>query len=180
MRRSRASARSYAPPKKLPRRRGDVLSGTETGPNSALTSPRHTPESLRSPAVTGLVPAVARIPGAHTHATTLIRQWTADHTPRIIEGRDIGTAVIPTARVELYRTTTPEIPAQRRTLQNGTAGDEQGLASIHSRHEADTSRSTAPLKPAHDAVITDTSTLTIDEVVRRVVATCRERGHAAT
>ncbi|MFC9249931.1 (d)CMP kinase [Amycolatopsis thailandensis] len=80
---------------------------TETGPNSALTSPRHTSGSLRSSAVTGLVPAVARIPGVRTHATALIRHWAAERAPCIIEGRDIGTAVFPTARVKFFLTAGP-------------------------------------------------------------------------
>ncbi|WP_167406309.1 (d)CMP kinase [Amycolatopsis thailandensis] len=149
---------------------------SETGPNTALASPRHTPDSLRSPAVTGLVPGVARIPGVRTHATALIRQWAADQAaPCIIEGRDIGTAVFPAAPVKFYLNATPEVRAERRVGQESGLSYPAVLQDILRRDYQDTTRASAPLIPARDAIEIDTTDLTIQQVIHRMATAYRAR-----
>ncbi len=91
----------------------------------------------------------------------------------ILEGRDIGTVVFPDAEVKIYLTAAPQVRAQRRVQQllaQGAAADyEQILASIKDRDQRDMTRTTAPLKPAADAVQIDTSAMTMPQVIAAVV-----------
>jgi len=91
----------------------------------------------------------------------------------VVEGRDIGTTVFPNAAVKVFMTASAEERARRRVRQNekhgvGNVEYEQVLADIMRRDELDSSRDTSPLRPADDAVILDTSDLSIDEVVERI------------
>ncbi|MBE6470622.1 MAG: (d)CMP kinase [Coriobacteriaceae bacterium] len=91
----------------------------------------------------------------------------------VVEGRDIGTTVFPNAAVKVFMTASAEERARRRVRQNekhgvGNVDYEQVLADIMRRDELDSSRDTSPLRPADDAVILDTSDLSIDEVVERI------------
>ena len=91
----------------------------------------------------------------------------------IMEGRDIGTAVFPNADVKIYLDATPEERAKRRLLQNKEKGIqtsyEEVLANIKDRDYRDSTRKVAPLKKAEDAVYIDSSNMTIEEVVDRVI-----------
>ncbi|MDR0645900.1 MAG: (d)CMP kinase [Elusimicrobiota bacterium] len=91
----------------------------------------------------------------------------------VMEGRDIGTVICPGAQVKIFLTATAEERAKRRFLQlkqNGKTADyEQLLSSIKARDERDSSRAVAPLKPASDAVIIDTSDMTLRQVTDKVL-----------
>lgn len=92
----------------------------------------------------------------------------------VMEGRDIGTVVFPDAELKVFLEASPEVRAKRRALQNAERGIgetdyEVILADIKRRDAADSTRETAPLKPADDAVILDTSDMTIEEVVGTIV-----------
>lgn len=91
----------------------------------------------------------------------------------VMEGRDIGTVIAPKAPLKFYLIASAEARAQRRVLQLKEKGQEADykeiLESIISRDKRDSSRKTAPLKPAEDAVIIDTSSLTLEEVIRKVL-----------
>lgn len=90
----------------------------------------------------------------------------------VYDGRDTGTVVCPKAELKLFITATPEVRAQRRFAEFQQKGSnltyEEVLADIKARDERDSNRSTAPLKPADDAIIVDTSDLTIAEVFAHV------------
>jgi cytidylate kinase len=90
----------------------------------------------------------------------------------VYDGRDTGTVVCPNADLKLFITASPEVRAKRRYdefLQKGmSAVYEEVLADIKARDERDSNRSTAPLKPADDALIIDTSDLNIAEVFAHV------------
>jgi len=90
----------------------------------------------------------------------------------IMEGRDIGTIVFPNANVKIYLDATPEERARRRVEQNEKNGIssnyEQILKDIIERDTRDMSRENSPLKKADDAVLIDTTFLTIDEVVQKI------------
>ena len=95
-----------------------------------------------------------------------------------MEGRDIGTVIAPNADLKFYMIASAEARAERRVLQlkeKGQKADyEEILKSIISRDERDSSRKTAPLKPADDAILIDTSTLTLEEVINKVLELSRK------
>jgi cytidylate kinase len=92
----------------------------------------------------------------------------------VAEGRDIGTVVAPDAEVKVFLTASPEKRAERRAAQLG-ADPGQILAEQRVRDERDRTRAESPLRCAEDAVTVDTTTLTVPEVVERIVALARER-----
>ena len=91
----------------------------------------------------------------------------------VLEGRDIGTVVFPDAEVKVFLTASAEARAERRFLElegRGLPAERAAiLASIRERDERDTSRPVAPLRPAEDAILLDSTSLSLDEVVARVV-----------
>ena len=95
----------------------------------------------------------------------------------IMDGRDIGTVVLPKAQVKIFLTASAEVRAQRRHLELQAKGSkdsyEKVLADIKQRDHQDSTRAIAPLKQAHDAVLVDTSGMDVEAVVaqiRRIVA----------
>jgi cytidylate kinase len=101
----------------------------------------------------------------------------------VLEGRDIGTVVFPDADVKVFLTATPEERARRRHAELTAKGDpssyDQVLGDQLRRDRDDSSRAVAPLKPAGDAVVLETSGLALDAVVERIVAEVRARRPAA-
>lgn len=97
----------------------------------------------------------------------------------VAEGRDIGTVVMPDAEVKVFLTASLEVRAERRYQELKSMGKdvdfERVLSEMKQRDENDSQRSIAPLTKADDAVEIDTSGLTIDEVVERIVNIVRER-----
>jgi cytidylate kinase len=97
----------------------------------------------------------------------------------VADGRDMGTVVFPDAQYKVYLTASVEIRAQRRFDQLNSKGFDVNLArlkeSIQSRDVRDSSREASPLKPADDALLIDTSNLTIDEVVTRIKDYVKQR-----
>jgi cytidylate kinase len=87
----------------------------------------------------------------------------------VVEGRDTGTVVFPDAAAKFFLTATEEERARRRVAELGPTADyEKTLAEIRERDTRDASRDVAPMKPAEDAVLVDSSTQTIDEVVENL------------
>ncbi|MFK0249598.1 (d)CMP kinase [Amycolatopsis azurea] len=152
----------------------------ENGAAGALTSSRYTPAVLRSVAVTVLVPRVAGIPAVREHATAAIRRWAAERAPCIIEGRDIGTAVFPTAPVKFYLTASPAVRAERRVQQQHGLSYPAVLQDILRRDYHDMHREVAPLVPARDAIEIDTTDLTIHQVIHRMATAYRARRDEST
>ena len=97
----------------------------------------------------------------------------------VMDGRDIGTVVLPNADVKIFLTASPEVRAKRRwlELQEKGAKDtyEQVLADQLKRDEQDSTRAVAPLKQAKDAVLVDSSNLTLDETAARMLAIVKEK-----
>ena len=102
------------------------------------------------------------------------RRFAAQSGGAVLDGRDIGTVICPQARAKLFVTATPEVRAARRHKElagRGEAATFEGiLADIRRRDARDSGRSDAPLKAADDAVILDTSALTIEEAVAKAIA----------
>lgn len=95
----------------------------------------------------------------------------------VMEGRDIGTVVFPDAEKKFFVTASPEERARRRMAQSSEVSDgatfESILADIIARDERDMNREIAPLRQADDAVLIDTTGLSIDEVVAKIAGFCR-------
>lgn len=97
----------------------------------------------------------------------------------VLEGRDIGTVVFPQAQVKVFLTASDQARARRRYDELRAAGHEialeQVLGEIRDRDRRDSERDVAPLRPADDAVLLDTSEIDLDQVVERLVALVRAR-----
>ncbi len=97
----------------------------------------------------------------------------------VLDGRDVGTVVCPQANLKLFITASPEVRAKRRCLEiqarGHTAEFEEILADVRARDDRDMNRADAPMKPAEDALLLDTSELDIDAVFLRAAALVTER-----
>ena len=96
----------------------------------------------------------------------------------IMDGRDIGTVVLPNAQVKIFLTASPEVRAKRRVEQLAEKGESADydtvLADIFKRDYNDSHREIAPLKPADSAFIVDTSDITLEESIRKIADIIKE------
>jgi len=126
---------------------------------------------IRSPEVDRMVSKVAESKAVRDFLRTIQRKIALSR-PSVVEGRDIGTVILPEADLKIFLTATPEVRAYRRWLElqeRGNAIDYKTvLKNILERDRIDSSRQHAPLKKAEDAIPIDTSFLTIEEVVHRI------------
>ena len=124
---------------------------------------------------------VSAIPEVRAALLQWQRDFAAAPPGAVLDGRDIGTVVCPQADVKIFVTADPQVRARRRALElreKGQAADESEiLANINRRDARDTSRPLAPLKPAPDAHILDTSDLDIEAVVRNAIAIVEQGRH---
>jgi cytidylate kinase len=124
--------------------------------------------ALRGADVTDAVSVVAAHASVRAAVVELQRAWVARHGgDAVVEGRDIGTVVFPDAPVKVFLEADPEVRARRRAGDREAAGAtiESLIDRMATRDAADSSRSTSPLRPADDAVIIDTGSLGVAEVV---------------
>jgi cytidylate kinase len=132
-------------------------------------------EAIRGVEVTAHVSAVAANPTVRQVLVELQRQWLHKSGGGVLEGRDIGTVVVPNAALKVYVTASVRERARRRSLETGTDIDEVE-ADLVRRDRADSERQDSPLRPADDAVTVDTTGYAIAEVVDRIVSLAHERG----
>ena len=125
---------------------------------------------------------VAVHPGVRAALLDLQRQFAAQEPGSVLDGRDIGTVIAPDAQAKLFVTARPEVRAERRWKQlcgqGETVAFEDVLADIRIRDERDSGRASAPLVQAADAVLLDTSHLTIEaafDAARRIVEAARAK-----
>lgn len=112
---------------------------------------------------------VAVIPEVRAALTDFQRRFARREGGAVLDGRDIGTVICPEAEVKLFVTASPEIRAHRRWLEVG--GDEaEVLAQVIDRDKRDAERAVAPLKPAGDAVVLDTTAMSIADALAAAVA----------
>ena len=123
---------------------------------------------------------IAAMPGVRAALVDLQREFSRQGRGAVLDGRDIGTVICPEATAKLFVTETPEVRAARRhreLLGRGeTAALDDIVTDIRRRDARDSGRKDAPLKAAEDAVMVDTSALTIDESLEaaiRIVEHCR-------
>lgn len=126
-------------------------------------------EDLRSAAAGQAASRVAAIPEVRAALTEFQRAFARTEPGAVLDGRDIGTVICPDAAVKLYVVASDEVRAARRAAELG-ADPQEMLAQLRERDLRDSQRATAPLRPAEDAVVLDTSTLSIDDAVARAVA----------
>ncbi len=125
-------------------------------------------DDLRSMVVGQAASLVAAMPAVRAALVEFQRQFARTAGGAVLDGRDIGTVICPQAEVKLYVTASPQVRAHRRWLEVG--GDaRQVLAEVMQRDGRDMGRAEAPLKPAPDAVILDTSVMSIDAAVQAAV-----------
>jgi len=122
--------------------------------------------ALRSREVGDAASLVAKHPGVRAALLALQRRFAAQQPGAVLDGRDIGTVVCPDAQVKIYVTATPEVRADRRFKEHVSRGDgttyDVVLSDIRRRDERDAGRDAAPMRPADDAVLLDTSNLDIE------------------
>jgi CMP/dCMP kinase len=124
--------------------------------------------AIRGREVTEAVSAVAANTPVREELRARQRQWADERGGGVIEGRDIGTVVFPDATLKLFVTASPRVRAERRVAELG--GDvAEVAASIAERDRRDMSRADGPLKAADGATVVDTTGLTVDEVVERIL-----------
>jgi CMP/dCMP kinase len=132
---------------------------------------------IREPDVTAAASRVSVHPGIRHWMVSMQRQLGAS-SGIVMEGRDIGTTVFPDAQVKIFLDAATEVRGQRRYQQNGpdsARAAESVLQELRERDRRDRTRSESPLKPAADAIIIDSTDLSLDEVVARVEAIVTER-----
>lgn len=138
-----------------------------------LTPADLTRGDLRGPEADMAASAVAAQPGVRAALLDWQRDFGRTHGA-VLDGRDIGTVVFPDAQVKLFVTASAEERARRRWLElRGRGTDvarEQVLAELRVRDEQDAARAVAPMKPAEDAVLIDTTELDADAAFARVLA----------
>ncbi len=134
--------------------------------------------AIRDHRVTARVSEVSAIPEVRRWVNEEVRALVAQHPQGVVlDGRDIGTVLFPEAKVKFFLTASPEERARRRLLQEGREPDpaqiERVTRELVRRDEADATRPVAPLRAADDAVVLDTTGLTFEEQVDRIVETVR-------
>jgi cytidylate kinase len=137
---------------------------------------------IRGDAVTRAVSAVSSVPAVRTRLVELQRTLARGPGSVVVEGRDIGTVVLPDADVKVFLTASAETRARRRNDQNVAAGlpdDYAGvLADVRRRDHLDSTRAVSPLRAASDAVVVDTSEMTEPEVIARLLRLVKQRSEA--
>jgi cytidylate kinase len=134
-------------------------------------------EELRTPEVSAVASTVSAKP--EVRAVLLDVQREAARRAReqggaVVEGRDIGTVVLPDAELKIFLSAAPEERARRRAHQTGREAELDRIReAMNRRDRQDSERTTSPLRPAADAVILDTTTLSLEEVSSRVLELAR-------
>ena len=138
---------------------------------------------IRGDAVTAAVSAVSAVPAVRTLLVARQRELAAGSGGVVVEGRDIGTVVLPDADVKIYLTASAEERARRRNdqnLANGLGGDyEAVLADVRRRDHLDSTRAVSPLRAADDAVVVDSSDMSETEVVAYLLNLVQQRAGAS-
>ena len=136
-------------------------------------------EELRSEPVSRIASKVSTYSSVRDALFQRQRDFAAQEGGAVLDGRDIGTVIAPDADVKLFVTATAEVRAQRRVrelLERGMPGHyDDVLLDIRARDDRDTHREIAPLYPADDAILLDTSDLGVDEAIAEAIRLVEER-----
>jgi len=136
-------------------------------------------DEIRGAAVTQAVSAVSAVADVRTFLVDLQRQIAEQAGRIVVEGRDIGTVVLPDADAKIFLTASAEARAARRNAQNIAEGRGDDfaavLADVQRRDHLDSTRAVSPLRPAEDSVTVDTSELGIEDVIGRLLLVVGDR-----
>ncbi|QFQ88302.1 (d)CMP kinase [Paracoccus kondratievae] len=132
-------------------------------------------DDLRSARAGQAASRVAAIPEVRAALVEFQRRFARSEPGAVLDGRDIGTVICPDAELKLYVTANDEIRARRRAMELG-ADEEQMLRELRERDARDAARAVAPMRPAPDAVLLDTSEMSIDDAVTRAITCAKEAG----
>ncbi len=143
---------------------------TDPGNFAISTNGHDVTSAIRLPEVTAAVSAVSAVPEVRELLVQLQREAVANsHYGIVVEGRDIGTVVLPDCALKVFLTASPEARAKRRSLELDPQANAEIIAQTQTallvRDAKDSGREHSPLKPAKDSQILDTSNLTLDQVV---------------
>ena len=148
------------------------------GKQQVLLDGKNITDEIRTPKVDSYVAKFAAIKEVREKMTPLQREMKNEGNI-IMEGRDIGTVIFPDAEVKIYLDATVEERANRRYKQNLEKGIDctydEVLKSIKERHILETTREIAPLRQADDAIYVDTTELSIEEVVEKIINIINEK-----
>jgi cytidylate kinase len=151
----------------------------DLGDGVVRLSGRDVTSEIRGPEVTGAVSVVASHPAVRAVLVARQRAWVADHDGGVVEGRDIGTVVLPDAPVKVFLTARDDVRAARRRHDEAAADrhpdkrDVQAALASRDRADATLGRAVRPEDAAADALVIDTTTLSVEEVVAEIVARAR-------
>jgi cytidylate kinase len=162
-----------------------VRSITDPSAPAVLLDGEDVEADIRGPKVTRAVSAVSAQPPVRAalveHQRAVIDEAVgADGGGIVVEGRDIGSVVVPDARLKVYLTASEEVRAARRSAQDRKAGRPADpatvLADVRRRDELDSTRKTSPLHAAKDALVLDTDEMPVDAVLTELLRLVEERG----
>mgnify|MGYP003294591986 CR=1 FL=1 len=149
------------------------LTFNEKGEQIVLLDGENVSDYIRTPEASMLASKISAIPSVRAYLLDLQRNMAKTNNV-IMDGRDIGTVVLPNAEVKIFLTASSLVRAQRRHAELLAKGEEADIAQIEAdiikRDEQDMNRAVSPLKQAEDAVLIDSSYMTIDEVVARIMS----------
>ncbi|MFG2331813.1 (d)CMP kinase [Streptomyces sp. NPDC048604] len=153
-----------------------IVSGTDPSAPTISVDGLDAAGPIRTQEVTSRVSAVSAVPEVRSLITDLQRSIAAQAAGGIVvEGRDIGTTVLPDADLKIFLTASAEARAARRSGELKGADVHATKAALIKRDAADSSRKTSPLAKADDAVEVDTTELTLDQVIECVVTLVEEK-----
>lgn len=153
--------------------------GTDPEADGVQLAGEDVTDEIRGAAVTRAVSAVSAVPEVRTFLVDLQRRIVEQAGRIVVEGRDIGTVVLPDADVKIFLTASAEARALRRNAQNIAEGRGDDfaavLADVQRRDHLDSTRAVSPLRPAEDSVTVDTSELGIEDVIGRLLLVVGDR-----
>lgn len=152
----------------------------EDGLQHMLLNGKDVTQDIRAPEVSEAASKVSAIPAVRDRLLDMQREAARNYDV-VMDGRDIGTVVLPQAEVKIFLTAAPEVRAERRCrelLQRGREADyDQVLRDVMQRDERDMNRAVAPLRRAEDAVEVDTTDLSFEESLQRLLSLSKEWLH---
>jgi cytidylate kinase len=161
----------------------DLAVGFDPDEDASYLGGEDVSAEIRGDAVTKAVSAVSAVPAVRTRLVQRQRELAAGSGSVVVEGRDIGTVVLPEADVKIFLTASPEERARRRNDQNvatGLGDDYQAvLADVRRRDHLDSTRAVSPLRAADDAMIVDSSEMTESAVVAHLLDLVEQRAGAS-
>ena len=156
--------------------------GNDPGADRCYLAGEDVSAEIRGDEVTRAVSAVSAVPAVRRRLVGLQRELATGEGSVVVEGRDIGTVVLPDADVKFFLTASAQERARRRNEQNmatGLGDDYRGvLADVRRRDHLDSTRAVSPLRPAEDAVIVDTSDMSESEVIAHLLEVVEQRTRA--